>query len=471
MNIARSSIRLFGVKVTNAVVGFLAIAFFARELGPEQLGTFFLFQAVLSVLIISTDFGIRGAIEKRISGGQPPDRVLGTALVLKLPLLLVTAVGVLFFRTRLNGYIGAPLTDFLLVALLLQDASELCKYTLRGELRVSETASIDLARQFTWVGVSVVLILLGFGLAGLIYGLLAGLGVVVVWGGYKLATGLGTPTVPTAKSLGSYAKYEVVLTVGWQIQNWVDTLLIGWFLGQSAVGRYEVAWRVAGITLLLTRAVSVSVFPKISSLDPETEANRIESIIRSVITPSVVIIIPALFGTAFLAGPLLRFLFGAEYVGASLTLVVLVFGMLLNAVQNMFSQALEGLDHPDLSMKTTVTTAAVNFVANVVLIQAFGILGAAIATAIAYGLGLAMHTLFLGRYVRIRIPRFELWWCTLAAVVMAGVLRVITRTFQPTSLVELLGLVALAAAVYVAVVLSSQQLRTKFLTNVKRAVS
>jgi len=54
---------------------------------------------------------------------------------------------------------------------------------------------------------------------------------------------------------------------------------------------------------------------------------------------------------------------------------------------------------------------------------------------------------------------------------MAGVLRAITRTFQPTSLVELLGLVALAAAVYVAVVLSSQQLRTKFLTNVKRAVS
>jgi len=470
MDIARSSIRVFGVKATNAGVGFLAITYFAQELGSEQLGTFFLFQAILSVLIISTDLGIRGAVEKRISEGRQPDQIFGTALLLKTPLWIVTGLAVVFFETRINAYIGAPLADLLLIALFVRDLSELLTFTIRGELRVGETATLDLSRQLSWVIVSVTLVSLGFGVEGIVYGLLAGLAVMTIWAGYKLSTGIGMPSFADAKSLFRYARYAIVLILGWQIHNWFDTLIIGWYLGQGPVGLYEVAWRVAGISLLLTKAISLSVFPKVSSLDIETQAEEIGSLLQNVITPSVFFIIPALLGAWLFSDPIMRLLFGAEYVAASFTLVLLIFGMILKAVQSVFSQCLEGLDRPNLSMRTTLTAGVVNIVGNLVLVPLLGIAGAAVATAVSYGVGVQMNTIFLNRYIKIRVPVFELLWCTGAAIIMTAILWVVTQDFQPTSLIELGGIVAFGGAIYFAVVLSSQQIRMKIISNFKRAV-
>jgi len=470
MDIARSSIRVFVAKVGNAGAGFLAITYFARKLGSEQLGAFFLFQAVLSVLIISTDLGIRGAVEKRISEGRQPDQIFGTALLLKTPLWIVTGLAVVFFDAQINAYIGAPLAELLLIALLVRDVSELLTFTLRGELRVSETATLDLARQLTWVTASVALVSLGFGVEGVVYGLLAGLAVMVIWGGYKLSTGIGMPSFADAKSLFRYARYAIVLILGWQVHNWLDTLIIGWYLGQGPVGLYEVAWRVAGITLLLTKAISVSVFPKVSSLDVETQAKEIGSLLQNVITPSVFFIIPALLGAWLLSDSILRLLFGTEYVAASFTLVLLIFGMFLKAIQSIFAQCLEGIDRPNLSMRTTLVAGGINVIGNLILVPLLGISGAAVATTVSYGVGLGMHSVFLNRYIEIRVPVFELLWCTGAAMIMTTILWVVTRGFQPTSLVELGGIVASGGAIYLAVVLISQQIRMKVVTNIKRAV-
>lgn len=42
------------------------------------------------------------------------------------------------------------------------------------------------------------------------------------------------------------------------VHSWVDVLVLGWFLDQSAIGVYEIAWRVAGVTTLLAGAIGTS---------------------------------------------------------------------------------------------------------------------------------------------------------------------------------------------------------------------
>lgn len=84
MNLAQSSLKIFAANAASTVIGFLGLTFFARELRPHQLNVFFLFQALLEVIGIPADFGIGGAVNKRISEGKPNDEIFSTALLLKL---------------------------------------------------------------------------------------------------------------------------------------------------------------------------------------------------------------------------------------------------------------------------------------------------------------------------------------------------------------------------------------------------
>lgn len=58
MDIVRSSTKVFVAKIASSGIGFLALTFFARELGPAPTGVFFLFQTLVGVAAVIVDFGV-----------------------------------------------------------------------------------------------------------------------------------------------------------------------------------------------------------------------------------------------------------------------------------------------------------------------------------------------------------------------------------------------------------------------------
>ena len=226
MNIARSSFQLFAAKFGASSLTFLGTVLFARELDAATMGTFFLFQALLGILATPADFGLRFAIEKRLSEGESPDSILASGLLLKaVPLALVIGF-VLLFRNALDGYFGARLTLLLVTALLLQEFVDLVIRVVRGELRVGASASLQFVRDVGWVLVGVPLILAGIGVRALVYGLLAGFAVGGLWGLLRRETAIGRPSRRHARSLFRYAKFDVVSSVGRHFYSRLDLLVI-----------------------------------------------------------------------------------------------------------------------------------------------------------------------------------------------------------------------------------------------------
>jgi len=88
----RWTFRLFLSKGGNAILYFLGLAYFSRHLTPDEMGAFVLFLAVLGISSIPADFGIKGALEKRLSEGTDPEKTLGSALAFKAVTLAVVAV-------------------------------------------------------------------------------------------------------------------------------------------------------------------------------------------------------------------------------------------------------------------------------------------------------------------------------------------------------------------------------------------
>ncbi len=470
MNISRSSLKLFGAQLATNAVSFVALAFFARQLGSAQMGVFFLFQAASSVLVMLSDLGLATAMEKRISGGQDAGSVVSSAAALMVGLLSLVAFGVLLFRGPLNAYIGADLAGWLVLAITLTQVKRLTMAWYRGDLRVGDTADIQLLSSLLQMGTSVALILLGVDVLALVFGVLVGSALSSAWALVRNRPPLSRPRTDDATSLFHYAKYNLIPSIGIEVHSWTDVLIIGLFLTQSAVGAYEVAWRVAGVTTLLAAAISMSVLPQTSAWDANSETDRIERLVSSSIVPSLLLIIPSIFGVALLAPDVLGLVFGEDFGAASLALVVLVAGKIPEAIQLVVGKCLLGLDKPNLVARATVVALALNVVLNVALITEFGLLGAAVATTFSFTVGMVLRVHYLREFIAFRLPYANLAWCVVASGVMAAVV-VAVRTQLPTTTVpRLLATVAVGAAVYAVVVLLYPPLRSLLLGYVSDLV-
>ena len=462
MSVARSSSKLFVVSVLNSGIGFLAVAVFARELGPAGIGAFFLFQALFRVLESGIDLGLNTAIEKRLSEGASREAVLGSGIALKFVGFCGVAALILAVREPVNAYVGVPVAGLLVVTVGASQLATIATTTLRGELRVGETAVLFLANQVVYVALGVVFVFgLGLGPVGLVYGVVGGSLVSFLWGVSKLDTRPVLPAAASVRSLLSYTKSNVVPALGVQIHNWTDVLIVGFILTQADVGAYEVAWRVAAVTLLFPSALGVSLLPQASALSARGDHDRVGELVSGALFPAVALVIPAAFGTLVLSEELLGILFGPEYVTAGLALIVLVAGKVPEAVQIVVGRVLLGIDRPDLVARATVVATVLNVGFNVAFIPRYGLVGAAVATTLAFTVGMALRAWYLRGEVAYRVPIGDLLRVTAVSTVMGGVLVVARSALGVTGVVELAAVVLLGVGTFGAGVVAVPRLRSQ----------
>ncbi|WP_254765006.1 flippase [Natrinema marinum] len=452
MDIARSSLKVFVSNVGGAVVLFLGIAFFARELGAAQLGVFFLFQALLRFLSLPATLGLNTAIIKRISEGRSPEQTLSTGLVLKLVLLSVIVPILVAASPILNEYLGAELALLLAVTLVVQEVAEVMIDALEGELRVGETAIITFTHSVTWIGVGAILVTRGYGATGLAYALLIGYAAELALAAYKVETGIGSPSRDLARSLVNYSKYATVSDANGYMHSWMDILVISFFLAPAAVGVYEVAWQVAAPVLLFTSAISTTIFPQISSWEATGSIEAVERLFSRVVTPAVLLTIPAFFGVLLLSREILELVYGPEYTAAWLVLIILVGGKIPRAIRILAGNSLFGLNRPDYVTRAALVDIIGNLVLNFVLIWQFGIVGAAVATVVSMTAGTVVRTYYLSQLMRLRVRYDEILWCVGSATGMYLVLYAMKQRYPVDSLPTLLAFVVAGVAIYGALV-------------------
>jgi O-antigen/teichoic acid export membrane protein len=469
MNLSRSAAKVFTAKAASRLIAFLGITFFARDLGSNQMGIFFLFQALLGIIAIPADFGIKNAVTKRFSEGESRESILSTAILLKGLLLLPFVAGIVLFQGSINNYLGVDLALLLIPALILQESAMLTIQVLKGELRVSETAGPVFSRTLVYVCVGTILVLSGSNVRGIIYGLLAGFVVMLVWGIWKSSTTVGVPSLGHVRSLFNYSKYAFVSSVSGYFYSWMDTAIIGLFLAQSDVGVYEIAWRVTAVVMLFSNSIAITIFPQVSKWDAEDATKQIESLLPEVIAPALFIAIPAFFGVVLFSREILGLVFGTEYTAGSLVLVILMGEKVIQSIHVILGRSLEAINRPELVAKAGITSMALNLVLNVVLVLRYGIVGAAVATALSFTINSILTAYYLSQFVSIHIPYIRIGGCVAASFGMAIVLYIAESAVQISSLPMLLLAIGIGIAVYAGFALIIPPSRDVILKNVRRA--
>jgi O-antigen/teichoic acid export membrane protein len=459
MNLRNAIISVFGSSILQNISTFVIIAYFSRNLGTAALGSFFLFQSLLSMLVIPVDLGLRIGIEKRISEGEDASEILTTGLILKLSLLVASLLAIFVFRGQLNSYIGADVAVLLGVALVLNELGQVGRFTLRGEHRISESAIYNPLKTIIWGITGGVLVAFGFSEVALFWGYVAGLFVGMIITLWLIDTELGRPSFATAQSIIGYSKFAFAGNVGGFIYNWTDVILLGVFASQTAVGAYEIAWKVAAVSLVLGNAVQTSIFPSANAWGAANEYDRVENLIESAFIPSFYLVIPAAIGGVVVGGDIFSLVFSVDYPFIYIVLLLLFVEKLQRAFVLPLIAPMHAIGQVNYAAYATVLGVFVNLIVNFTLIPLYGVVGAAIGTTLGGFASVAPRTWFLSREVDINVPWGSVTWLLMAGLIMGIVLYSAKIELEPVSMTELGILIGGGAILYGGLSVVSRRIR------------
>ena len=450
MSVGRTGFKLLVAKGVSTVILFIGLAYFARELSPALMGSFFLFRVLNDGFGLVADFGIRRAVEKRLSGKGPAAETFTTGLVMKLVLVLVCVGLILLGQDIINGYLGQPLAVPLAASVLLTEISWYFVHILRGEIRVDDTAGIEASRLIVWVVVGVILVELGYGLLGVVYGFIAGLLVLGLWAFIAVETSFGRPSWRCAKSIFSFSRYDFISNTGGYIYNWIDVAIIGFFLTQADVGIYEIAWQVTIPIALIAETTATTLFPQVSQWHANQSKEAISRVMSQAAGAGLFASIPAFAGVLVFSAPILGVLFGPAYAAGATVLIILMAEKVVSSIGSVLNITLRAIDEPREAAWATIGTVVTNLGLNVLLVPLYGIHGAAVATFCSVCLNGALTWYFLNRHIPIRLPVQLASRIVLISGVMALILLPFRFWLSLDSLVELLPVILFGVFIYCA---------------------
>ena len=161
-----------------------------------------------------------------------------------------------------------------------------------------------------------------------------------------------------------------------------DRLLIGVFLTPADVGVYQVAAQTSLVLASLLAGVNAIFVPMAADLHHRGEHQRLESLFRISTRWGLHAATPLFLVMITFSPEILDTLYGAEYRGAAVSLVILSCGQLVNVATGAADSVLTMSGHPKRWLAITVAAVAANLGLNLILIPRAGIAGAAMATSL-----------------------------------------------------------------------------------------
>jgi len=461
MDITKSSVRMFLSDTSSSVLRFLGFIYLARIAGAADLGIFFLFQSLLAISSIIADLGIRRSVEKRVSEDSEPHSMFTAGLFGKSFALAGMSTIILTFGTTINSYVGEQVALLLVLGIISQEVFRFSESVLRGELRVVRTANIKFIYHVVWILGGILLYQNNFGIKSMMYSLILGYTLLAIYSFKISSTGINIPNKSHFQSIFSFSKYNFVSRLGGQFYNWVDVAIIGFFMTQADVGAYEIAWKITLFALLVSKAIGTSIFPQISKLDSENNIDKVQSILSGSIVPPLALTIPIFVGTTLLSESILSIVYSEEFAIASVALIVLSAEKIFQGVHAIIGRTLLAINKPNLAARATLISLLFNIILNIVLIYNFGLLGAALATALASLINIGLHWKYLTEYLQIPIPTHEISHICLSSVVMGVAVWGLKQALELNSIIVLGSIILSGGGVYIIALLTSKDIRNQ----------
>jgi O-antigen/teichoic acid export membrane protein len=446
-------VELWGRQVLNLLV-FVVLA---RLLVPDDIGLVALATVFVGLAQVVVDQGLGDAlIQRRQITRSHIDTAFWVAMLTGAVLTLIGLIAAGPIASLLAVPDLAPILRVLSLTFVLVAFTSIQVALLRRELAFRTLAVRTLAGALGGGAIGIAMALAGFGAWALV-GQLVGsavLSAAMLWwvSPWRPGRQVSWAHFRELFSFGIHIVGSDLLTF---LSRNTDNLLIGVFLGTSALGLYAVGYRLLEFsqTILVNVARKIA-FPAFSRL--QADRDRMLRAHLKLTRVASLTTFPAYIGLALIAPELTILVFGAQYSESGIIASILLVSGPVLSLRTFNLSLLTATGHPDIAFRFRLVTTVTNVVGFAIAVS-FGLYAVAAAFAIgAYAL-MPLNLYWTQKYAAVAIGTYL---AQLLRIVVATMLMALAMLAVRLGLgsVQPLALVAAEAAVGVVVFLVAARL-------------
>ena len=189
----------------------------------------------------------------------------------------------------------------------------------------------------------------------------------------------------------------------------IDVLMVGSLMGPGDAGVYAVAVRIAGFVLFGLIAINAIAAPLIAELFGTGRRAQLQAMLRATAWANAGFAL-AVGAAIVIAGEWILTLFGAGFEHGYRALVICVIGYLISALAGSVGFLMTMTGHERQAARIMALAVAANIALNLILIPIWGLVGAALATAMTTAMWNLMMLAYTRRELNIDTSAFTLGW-------------------------------------------------------------
>ncbi len=445
-----NALSLLTSDVLNRATSFVIYALVARRLGAVAMGQVSLALTLFYVFQVLAVAGMKTLIIREIAKSrQDTERYLMNASFAVVTYSLVSMV-LMWAFVRIMGYRDETATIILLlsVGLLPYAMSAVQEAIFQAWERMHYIAYANAPMNVLKIGLVIATLALGYGVRELMIVMLIALFAIAGLEWWITARNIVRPRfhfdLGFAYSISRKATTFLGIDLVIAMRSALPIVLLSKLTSEREVGLFSAAQQLLVPIGLVFQAIALSVFPLLCRRFAAgmREFRQVGSQLLEVL---MVIGLPTAVGLFLLADSALLLLYrDADFIGAVVVLRILAWLIILNALTTALGHLLYAASNERMTLRIVLTQVVVLLVLGIVLINAMGLVGAAVATVAAGFVSTVLHFTSVWKL----LPGFGLmrrvWMPVIACAVMWGSLELVRWNHLAVQVVS--GAIAYAVA-------------------------
>ncbi len=402
--VVKNTVWLMAGRLVSRVFQFLLIIYAARVLGVGRFGVFSYGLALISLVSVFFDMGVSSycIVKTSKDRGQMPIYT-GASLVLRTYLGIIGLVLVVGFVKSVGREPEAMAVVLMLgVQAIFNSLTAAFSSELQSRERMNEEAILTTVSGLTTTVVGFALLWAYSDL--LLFATAFAFGAAVKFGfyGWWCVRRYGRPVLihdrgfmlELLKGGVPFALVTIFVTVYY----YIDTLIIGLYEGDKAVGLYNAAFRMLEAPLFLISAFTTAIFPSISRMSME-DRDGLKGFIEQAFLRGAALGLFIALTVAFFSKELVSILYGRDYLEAAAVVPPLVFSIGLIFPSTILGTTIRAIGRQWVSAWVTGLGALLNIVLNLIFIPRYSYRGAAWTTLSTEVFVLLVYAVLITRWL------------------------------------------------------------------------
>ncbi|MCB9362538.1 flippase [Candidatus Woesearchaeota archaeon] len=388
---------VYAIAFLAAPIGYVQRVLYSRSLSVEEYGTFYGLVALITMIMIFTDFGMSRSLAHHLPKYLKSPRNLSpyiwSALLFNACTSAIIFLVMYLLRERIATLYATSVEIVLLmgVSIFLYSLAKMIIAIYEGHALEKYYSSYNGVRMLIVVVASAGAFILGFQdlLRAFVWIWIVSIiiaNIIYILPLHRIVRNLFSISV-TKKSFGelfAYAKFVVLDSAAFIFINKIDSVMIAFFLGMTYVGYYEAALPLLTLLFMSITPFQMFLFPTVSKLHHEKDITTTRTILTLIYRTLLFFFLPAAAVLALYPREMILLFFGENFLPAATVVQILSCAALFKLIYSTNYQILDGIGLVKQKSYITYSSAALNICLNLILIPLFAIEGAAMSTLITY---------------------------------------------------------------------------------------